>query len=100
MVIKDEAGSVTWGGPVARAAEGSLGPSLLDFKIYFLSMLSATTQALLTRFFVEIAQSERSIEIQRQIVCEDPDFEPRTAFARIASARGAISPLDLTLFLR
>ena len=63
-------------------------------------MLSALTESKLARFFVEVAQSERSIEIQRQVVCENPDFEPTTAFSRIDRyGMGSISSLDVTNFL-
>ena len=62
-------------------------------------MLSAVTESLIARFFVEVAQSERSIEIQRQIVCENPDFQPHTAFARI-TRNVRIDSLDLTLFIK
>ena len=62
-------------------------------------MLSAVTESLISRFFVEVTQSERSIEIQRQIVCENPDFQPHTAFARI-TRNVRIDSLDLTLFIK
>ena len=63
-------------------------------------MISVLTESKLARFFVEVAQNERSIEVQRQIVCEDPDFDPNTAFDRIDRLRyGNISPLDVVDFL-
>ena len=48
---------------------GIVWSDINELKIYFLTMLSAVTESFLARFFVEVAQSERSIEIQRQIVC-------------------------------
>ena len=62
-------------------------------------MLSAVTESFIARFFLEVAETERSIEIQKQIVCENPNFQPHTAYTRI-TRNPIIDSLDLSLYIK
>ncbi len=63
-------------------------------------MLSFETRTILQDLLLEIAAHERQIEVLRQILCEQPDFESYATFRRIDRLRrGFITASDLTEFL-
>jgi hypothetical protein len=47
-------------------------------------MLSLETEARLARLLTAIAEGEKRIEIVRQVLAEQPMFEPYAAFQRIS----------------
>ena len=63
-------------------------------------MLSFETRVILQDLLLEIAVHERQIEVLRQILCEQPDFETYATFRRIDRLRrGFITATDLMEFL-
>ena len=63
-------------------------------------MLSYETRNRLADTLLGISDGERQIEIVRQILCEQVDFEPYAAFKRIDRPRkGALDALDVVRFL-
>jgi len=63
-------------------------------------MQSLLTSQLLTDLLLKISEGEREIEILRQILCEQDDFEPYAAFKRIdRSSTGFLSASDFLHFL-
>lgn len=52
------------------------------------------------QLLLDVADGERQIEILRQVLCEQEDFEPYAAFKRIdRSFSGLIGTSEITLFL-
>ena len=63
-------------------------------------MQSVETEARLARLIITISEMERQIEINRQIVAEQPLFEPYAAFQRIdREGKDYITPTDLNKFM-
>ncbi len=63
-------------------------------------MQSLRTSQLLTDLLLKISEGEREIEILRQILCEQDDFEPYAAFKRIdRSSTGFLGVFDFIHFL-
>jgi Ca2+-binding EF-hand superfamily protein len=63
-------------------------------------MLSYNSRHLLKELLIQIGQQERQLEVVRQILCEQPEFEPYTAFRRIDRLRkGFITSTDIFDFL-
>ncbi len=63
-------------------------------------MLSLETRNRLADLLLTISDGERQIEIVRQILCEQIDFEPYAAFRRIdRNRKSVINALDLLAFL-
>jgi len=63
-------------------------------------MLSFDTRTRLANLFLAISDGERQIEIVRQILCEQIDFEPYAAFKRIDRfKKGALIAHDILKFL-
>ncbi len=46
-------------------------------------MLSASSQAKFCELLLRISEEEREIEVIRQVLCEQSEFEPYAAFIRI-----------------
>lgn len=63
-------------------------------------MMSYSTRHKLAQFLLELNEGERQIEIIRQILCEQEQFEPYAAFKRIDRLeRGYLTARDLVHFL-
>lgn len=63
-------------------------------------MQTVRTTQLLTDLLLKISEGERQIEILRQILCEQEDFEPYAAFKRIdRSSTGFLNSSDFIHFL-
>eukprot|EP00331_Platyophrya_macrostoma_P021349 CAMPEP_0176446816 /NCGR_PEP_ID=MMETSP0127-20121128/24576_1 /TAXON_ID=938130 /ORGANISM="Platyophrya macrostoma, Strain WH" /LENGTH=546 /DNA_ID=CAMNT_0017832973 /DNA_START=42 /DNA_END=1682 /DNA_ORIENTATION=- len=63
-------------------------------------MLASDTRSILQDLLHDIAGHERQIEVLRQILCEQPDFESYATFRRIDRLRrGFITAADITEFL-
>jgi hypothetical protein len=55
----------------------------------------------LAQYFMEVAESERKMDVYRQLLAEQPSFEPYSAFMRLDPTRSAeISCYDLLEFLK
>jgi len=64
-------------------------------------MVSIETEARIVRLIMEIAKEERGIEVVRQVLAEQPLFEPYAAFQRIdRHYRGYLTSGDLRHFLK
>lgn len=64
-------------------------------------MLSLQTELKLAHLLKSIADTEKQVEIIRQVLAEQKDFEPYTAFKRIDEfGLGYIQPADLHQFLK
>ena len=63
-------------------------------------MLSTQVRQRLKTLLVEISKSEKQIEVLREVLGEQPDFEPYASFRRIdRNRKGHITANDITLFL-
>lgn len=63
-------------------------------------MLSFASRQNLRDLLIEIGQEEKQLEVLRQILCEQYDFEPYAAFRRIdRSRKGYITAIDVLEFL-
>lgn len=63
-------------------------------------MLTYLTRNKLASFLLAVNEGERQIEIIRQILCEQEDFEPYAAFKRIdRHKRGVLNAVDIKNFL-
>ena len=66
-----------------------------------LLMLSVETEQRLCAFIKAVADTERQLEMERQLLAESPLFAPYAAFMRIDRLRaGVITASDLKDFLR
>lgn len=64
-------------------------------------MLSPTTVKLVCDFLLTVARSEKKIELLREKLCENEDFEPYAAFRRIdRDCKNFINEDDVKLFLQ
>ena len=49
---------------------------------------------------IDIGKQEKQLEVLRQILCEQYDFEPYSAFQRLdVDRKGFLTPLDIYYFL-
>lgn len=72
----------------------------LPFFLFSSQMLSFDTRNRIADVLLQIGDGERQIEIVRQILCEQVDFEPYAAFKRIDRLRkGTIDAADILEFL-
>ena len=63
-------------------------------------MLSYETKKQLSSLLLSLSEGERQLEIVRQILCEQPDFEPYAAFCRIDRLhQGYLTAVDIKNFL-
>ena len=63
-------------------------------------MLSLSTKKKLMILLNEIGEKEKNLEVLRQILCEQSEFEPYAAFRRIdRSRKGFITSSDVLKFL-
>ena len=63
-------------------------------------MLSIPTKRLLCELLIEIGDEEQNLEVLRQILCEQINFEPYVAFKRIDFKRKSyINSIDIKEFL-
>lgn len=63
-------------------------------------MLTYLTRNKLAAFLLAVNEGERQIEIIRQILCEQEDFEPYAAFKRIDRyKKGVLNAVDIKSFL-
>ncbi len=63
-------------------------------------MLTLSSKHLLRDVLVEIGKEEKQLEVLRQILCEQYDFEPYASFRRIDRTRkGFITNIDILEFL-
>ena len=63
-------------------------------------MLSQETKLKLSDLLIAVADFERQVEIVRQILCEQKEFEPYAAFKRIDRQRkGFLTGADIQKFL-
>lgn len=64
-------------------------------------MLGIESQYKLKEFFQAVAESELSVERQRQLLASIPDFEPFAAFQRVnRNGDEIITALEIYSFLR
>ena len=62
--------------------------------------LDYSSQARLRTFLVSIADGEKQIDLHREILSEQPEFNPRLIFNRLAKSNGhSIDASDLIYFL-
>lgn len=63
-------------------------------------MLSESSKTLFCELFIYLARGEKKIEVIRQVLCEISDFEPYSAFKRLATTnKNYLTARDLTVFL-
>ncbi len=63
-------------------------------------MLPLKVRQQLKALLVDIGKQEKQLEVLRQILCEQYDFEPYSAFQRIdVDRKGFLIPLDIFYFL-
>ena len=63
-------------------------------------MLSFSIRQQLKALLLQIAKQEKQLEVLRQILCEQYDFEPYSAFQRLdADRKGYLLPIDICEFL-
>ena len=64
-------------------------------------MMSEETNARLSKLFLTVLESERSIEINRQLLAENPKFETFSVFKRIdRENKNCINETNLSLYLK
>jgi len=64
-------------------------------------MIGLQTEHKLAQLLKSIADGEKEIEVTRQVLAEQPDFEPYTAFKRIdRDANSSVSTWEIIDFLR
>lgn len=64
-------------------------------------MLSIETEARVAKLFINLAEGEKSVEINRQVLADQIDFDPYTAFKRIDSRlKNSIDEFDIVDFLK
>lgn len=63
-------------------------------------METAASSKTLCHMFFNLARSEKKVEIIKQMLCQFEDFEPYSAFKRIARREPAISAASLSAFLQ
>lgn len=63
-------------------------------------MLSSPVRHLLKTLLIEIGKYQKQLEVLKQILCEQYDFEPYSAFQRLDTGRkGFITTTDIREFL-
>lgn len=63
-------------------------------------MLSYHSRQLLKELLTRIGQQEKQLEVVRQVLCEQPEFEPYAGFRRLdRSRKGYINHIDIHEFL-
>lgn len=63
-------------------------------------MSTETNKKLFVDLFLELARSEKKLEVIRQIICEIEEFEPYSIFLRIRNEnRNYITGYDISLYL-
>ena len=62
-------------------------------------MISEANKTLFCEIFIYLARGEKKLEVVRQVLCEIAEFEPYTAFKRIATNKNFLTPKDIVIFL-
>lgn len=63
-------------------------------------MLPFPIRKALKALLIEIGKQEKQLEVLKQILCEQYDFEPYSAFQRLDDSRtGLLTPPDISKFL-
>jgi len=63
-------------------------------------MISETSKTLFCEIFIYLARGEKKLEVVRQVLCEILEFEPYTAFKRIANSnKNFLTSKDILQFL-
>lgn len=63
-------------------------------------MISESTKLIFCELFISLARGEKKIEVVRQVLCEIPNFEPYSAFKRLAiSQKNYLTAEDIMIFL-
>jgi len=64
-------------------------------------MLSIETEARVAKLFLSLAEGERSVEINRQVLADQLDFEPYSVFKRLdTQGKNSVDEYDLVDFLK
>jgi hypothetical protein len=64
-------------------------------------MLSIETEARVAKLFLNLAEGEKSVEINRQVLGDQLDFDPYQAFKRLDSqGKSSIDEFDIVDFLK
>lgn len=64
-------------------------------------MLSIETEARVAKLFLNLAEGEKSVEINRQVLGDQLDFNPYQAFKRLDSqSKSSIDEFDIVDFLK
>lgn len=64
-------------------------------------MLSIETEARVAKLFLNLAEGEKSVEINRQVLSEQLDFDPYQVFKRLDSqGKNNIDEYDVVDFLK
>jgi hypothetical protein len=64
-------------------------------------MLSIETEERVTKLFLNLADGEKSVELNRQVLADQLDFDPYYAFKRLDSqGKNNIDEFDVVNFLK
>ena len=64
-------------------------------------MLSIETEARVAKLFLSLAEGERAVEINRQVLADQLDFEPYSVFKRLdTQGKNSVDEYDLVDFLK
>ena len=64
-------------------------------------MLSIETEARVAKLFLNLAEGEKSVEINRQVLADQLDFDPYQAFKRLdTQGKNSIDEFDIVDFLK
>ena len=64
-------------------------------------MLSVETEARVAKLFLSLAEGERSVEINRQVLADQLDYEPYSVFKRLdTQGKNNLDEYDLVDFLK
>lgn len=64
-------------------------------------MLSIETEARVAKLLINLAEGEKSVEINRQVLSEQLDFDPYQVFKRLDSqGKNSIDEYDVVDFLK
>jgi hypothetical protein len=64
-------------------------------------MLSVETEARVAKFFLSLAEDERFVEIKRQVLADQLDYEPYSVFKRLdTQGKNSVDEYDLVDFLK
>jgi hypothetical protein len=64
-------------------------------------MLSIETEARVAKLFLNLAEGEKSVEINRQVLADQLDFDPYQTFKRLdTQGKNSIDEFDIVDFLK